>query len=61
MCVSVFDVDIPAAGACTVHPVGRANHFIMLPSISVYIFPIPVFISGLAVLIGMAFNRREII
>lgn len=36
---TVFDVDFPAAGAGAVYPVGRADDFVMLPTLAISILP----------------------
>ena len=49
---SVFDINLPAAGAGTVHAVGRAHNLVELPALAVAVFPVPVGVIHLPVPIG---------
>ncbi len=53
---TVFDVDFPAAGAGAVYPVGRADDFVMLPTLAISILPVTVGIEKLAMPIGKGFT-----
>jgi hypothetical protein len=39
---TIFDINLPAAGAGTVNPVGRSHNFIELPALAVTVFPVSV-------------------
>ena len=49
---TIFNVDFPAAGAGAVYPVGRADDFVMLPTLAISILPVTVGIEKLAMPIG---------
>ncbi|CCK02872.1 hypothetical protein BN129_1441 [Cronobacter sakazakii 701] len=52
---TVFDVNLPAAGTGTVNAVGGADNFVMLPALTVTLFPVPVRIQKLSMPIGKGF------
>ncbi|MNC09798.1 hypothetical protein D3C75_574260 [compost metagenome] len=52
---AAFDVDLPATGACAVYTVSGANHFVVLPTLTITFFPITIGIEQLAMSIGKSF------
>ena len=49
---AVLHVDLPAARAGAVHPVGGAHDLVVLPALAVPIFPLAGFVTGFAVAVG---------
>ncbi|MCY1410879.1 hypothetical protein D9M71_262570 [compost metagenome] len=49
---AVLHVDLPAAGAGTVHSMGRAGDLVELPALAVAILPLAVLIAGFAMTVG---------
>ena len=49
---SIFNVNFPATGAGTVHPMGRTYNFVVLPTLAVAVLPLSVLIPSFSVTIG---------
>ncbi|CCJ84870.1 hypothetical protein BN133_1247 [Cronobacter dublinensis 582] len=52
---TVFHVNLPAAGTGAVNAVGGADNFVMLPALTVTLFPVPVRFQQLSMPIGKGF------
>lgn len=52
---TIFNVDFPATGACTVNTVGGTHDFVELPTLAIAVLPVAVAMHHLSVTIGKGF------
>ena len=52
---TIFNVDFPATGACTVNTVGGTHDFVELPTLAIAVLPVAVAMHHLSVIIGKGF------
>ncbi|MNW66244.1 hypothetical protein D3C74_446930 [compost metagenome] len=52
---AVFDVNLPATRAGTVHAVGGSHNFVVLPALAIAVFPVAVGVHHLTVPVGEGF------